>query len=55
LRKGVIPKIPGVRRIEFKQNKNISKELDLVIEHEELDHSPLKNPVMSFGEESMKI
>jgi len=52
MRKGVIPKIPGLRRKEFKNIKNnISKELDLVLENEELDTSPLKNLVSSFGEE----
>ena len=56
MRKGVIPKIPGLRRKEFKNIKNnISKELDLVLENEELDTSPLKNLVSSFGEEHQKI
>ncbi len=48
IRKGVIPKIPGSRKKDY--IKSISKELDPVIEHLEMDHSPLKNPVRSFAE-----
>lgn len=48
IRKGAIPKIPGLRRKDFKTG--ISKELDLVIEHSEVDTSPKKN-----SEEHLKI
>lgn len=45
IRLGAIPKIPGLKRKEYKKNK--SKELDQVLENEELDiSSPKKNQVI---------
>jgi hypothetical protein len=47
-----IPKIPGLSRKEYKNN--ISKELDLVIEKDELEISPKKNTITSFADEHTK-
>lgn len=49
-------KIPGLKRKEYKIKNTISKELDQVVEQQELDNSPKKTPVeQSFAQEHLKL